>query len=64
MEFRGGMIMSGSVFTVATEATDFNELGLKDYLEQVEQLLREGRHEFKVSVFDIRMYLEPPQFLE
>jgi hypothetical protein len=56
--------MSGSVFTVATEATDFNELGLKDYLEQVEQLLREGRHEFKVSVFDIRMYLEPPQFLE
>lgn len=25
--------------------TDFGKLGLKDYLEQIEQLLREGRHE-------------------
>jgi len=28
-----------------TLATDFSELGLKGYLEQIEHLLREGRHE-------------------
>jgi glutamate dehydrogenase/leucine dehydrogenase len=40
-------ILTGDYNAVGTEtlAADFNELGLKDYLEQIKQLLREGRHE-------------------
>ena len=39
--------LTGDYKAVGTKtlAADFNELGLKGYLEQIEQLLREGKHE-------------------
>jgi len=39
--------LTGDYKAVGTETltADFNEPGLKDYLEQIEQLLREGKHE-------------------